>query len=49
MKKKNKKILIFTALGILTVIGVTALQHGGRTDSWGGHNDHKRGTYHYHR
>ena len=39
------------AILILTFIAFTAmpvLAHSGRTDSFGGHWNHKTGTYHYH-
>jgi len=44
-----KKIICIAIVGILTLIGIKSLDHGGRTDSQGGHHDRKKGTYHYHR
>lgn len=32
----------------LSVVFLTSLDHSGRTDSNGGHNCTKTGTYHYH-
>ena len=42
---KSTLLVLFLAL----LLPLTVLPHGGGLDSQGGHNDRKRGTYHYHR
>jgi hypothetical protein len=39
---------LFSIILACLLLATFALSHGGRTDKYGGHNDRKRGTYHYH-
>jgi Putative peptidoglycan binding domain. len=42
--KKSLILILF----LLVFISTSLFSHSGRTDATGGHNDRKRGTYHYH-
>lgn len=43
-----KRLLLVLILFVLTFFTFNVFAHSGRTDKYGGHNDRKRGTYHYH-
>ncbi len=43
------KLLLFSAFVFLVTSSGSALAHGGGLDSYGCHNDRKRGGYHCHR
>ena len=47
IRKANMKKLLGVVLISLFSIG-TAVAHSGGTDSYGCHNDHKKGGYHCH-
>lgn len=42
------KIITLVLAAILAVASISAIAHGGRTDSQGCHNDKKAGTRHCH-
>lgn len=42
----TRLLLILIALALATL---ALIAHGGGLDSYGGHNDRKRGGYHFHR
>lgn len=43
----KRTVLAFALIFLIAASGL-ALAHSGRTDVYGGHWDHKSGTYHYH-
>lgn len=45
----KKKIIAAALVFCLSLISASAFAHGGGLDKNGGHWNHKKGTYHYHR
>ena len=46
---KFRKLILILLACLMTFSPFTADAHSGRLDRFGGHMNHKTGTYHYHR